>query len=256
MRWGDRRRGDVGLVSLLPVEEIAAGDCGHGGVEFDADDLPEREFACDQQGAAFACADVGEGVAVDGVGGDGVAPELDEGAEDAGGDAVVGGDVGVVGMSGDKAAGGDEAAGVYAVGLVEGMDGAGGGLEEVVRALFGGHVGLAELDEAGVAVEAQDAASLGGDLCGIPSWRGEEGDGRLAYLLKACEAIGDLGFELRFGGFCGVGQDEVDLDAMFFEHAGDAGSGGFEVRRDGDVSDEAEIDDVAGEFRVVAVVKG
>jgi hypothetical protein len=48
-------------------------------------------------------------------------PEVDEGAEDAGGDAVVGGDVGVVGMAGGEVAGCDEAAGFYAVDLVEGV---------------------------------------------------------------------------------------------------------------------------------------
>lgn len=63
--WG----GGVGGVGLLPVVEVEAGDIGHGWVEFDADDLPERKFAGDEQGAAFAAADVGEGVAVDGVGG-------------------------------------------------------------------------------------------------------------------------------------------------------------------------------------------
>ena len=72
------------------------------------------------------------------MGGDGLAPVLDEGAQDAGGDAVVGGDVLVVGVAGDEVAGGDEAAGVDAVDLVEGVDGDGGGLEEVVRALAGG----------------------------------------------------------------------------------------------------------------------
>ncbi len=102
---------------------LSLGDVGDGGVEFDADDLVEGEFAGDEHGAAFAGADVDEGVAGDGVGWGGGAPEVDEGAEDAGGDAVVGGDVGVVGVAGDEVAGGDEAAGVDAVDLVEGMVG-------------------------------------------------------------------------------------------------------------------------------------
>ena len=88
----------------------------------------EGEFAGDEHGAAFAGADVEEGVAVDGVGRDGLAPVVDEGAEDARGDAVVGGDEGVVGVTGDEVAGRDEAAGVDAVGLVEGVDGWGGGV--------------------------------------------------------------------------------------------------------------------------------
>ena len=53
----------------------------------------------------------------------------DQGAQDAGGDAVVGGDVLVVGVAGDEMFGGNQAAGVDAVDLVEGMDGEGGELE-------------------------------------------------------------------------------------------------------------------------------
>ena len=60
---------------------------------------------------------------MDGVGWWGLAPVGDEGAEDAGGDAVVGGDVLVVGVAGEEVGGGDEAAGVDAVGEVEGVDG-------------------------------------------------------------------------------------------------------------------------------------
>ena len=101
--------------------EVGLGDVGEGGVEFDADDLMEGEFAGDEHGAAFARAEVEEGVVVDGVGWVGGAPEADEGAEDAGGDAVVGGDVGVVGVAGDEVSGGDEAAGVDTVDLVEGV---------------------------------------------------------------------------------------------------------------------------------------
>lgn len=101
--------------------EVELGGVGQGGVELDADDLVEGEFAGDEHGAAFAGTDVDEGVVVDGMGRVGVAPEVDEGAEDAGGDAVVGGDVGVVGVAGGEVAGGDEAAGFDAVDLVEGM---------------------------------------------------------------------------------------------------------------------------------------
>ena len=81
----------------------------------------EGEFAGDEHGAAFAGADVDEGVVVDGVRWGGGAPEIDEGAEDAGGYAVVGGDVGVVGVAGGEVSGSDEAAGFDAVDLVEGM---------------------------------------------------------------------------------------------------------------------------------------
>ena len=57
-------------------------------------------MAGDEHGAAFACTKVDEGVVGDGVGWVGDAPVVDEGAEDAGGDAVVGGDVAIVGVPG------------------------------------------------------------------------------------------------------------------------------------------------------------
>jgi hypothetical protein len=67
----------------------------------------EGEFAGDEHGAAFAGADVDECVVVDGVRWVGGAPEIDEGAEDTRGDAVVCGDVGVVGVAGGEVAGCD-----------------------------------------------------------------------------------------------------------------------------------------------------
>ena len=124
---GEGRSGVVGSVGCEPVVEVELGDVGQGGVELDADDLVERELAGDEHCAAFACAEIDEGVVRDGVGWGGGAPEVDESAEDAGGDAVIGGDVGVVGVAGDEVAGGDEAAGVDAVDLVEGMLGRLGG---------------------------------------------------------------------------------------------------------------------------------
>ena len=126
---GQERGGGVGGVGSEPVVEVELGDVGKGGVELDADDLVEGELAGDEHGAAFACADIDEGVVGDGVGWVSGAPAVDEGAEDAGGNAVVCGDVGVVGVAGDEVAGGDEAAGVDAVNLVEGM----------LRRLRGGH---------------------------------------------------------------------------------------------------------------------
>jgi hypothetical protein len=118
---GECRRGDVGGVGGAPVLDVCLCGVGQGWVEFDADDLVEGEFAGYEHGAAFAGTDVDEGVMVDGMGRVGVAPEVDESAEDAGSDAVVGGDVGVVGVTGGEVAGGDEAAGFDAVDLVEGM---------------------------------------------------------------------------------------------------------------------------------------
>ncbi len=127
---GEARCGWVGLVGGDPEVEVVLGDVGEGGVELDADDLAERELAGDEHGASFAGSEVEEGVVVDGVGRGGGEPVVDEGTEDAGGDAVVGGDVGVVGVSGDEAPGGDESAGVDAVGGVEGVDGGGLGSED------------------------------------------------------------------------------------------------------------------------------
>ena len=123
-RGGDFGGGGVGGVGGLPEVEVALGYVGHVGVELDADDLMEGELAGEEHGSAFAGAEVDEGVAGDGVGWGGGEPVVDEGAEDAGGDAVVGGDVGVVGVARDEIARGDEAAGVSAVDLVEGMDAA------------------------------------------------------------------------------------------------------------------------------------
>ena len=136
--WG----GGVGGVGGQPVVQVALGDVGEFGVELDAYDLAEGELAGYQHGAAFAGSEVDEGVVVDGVGGWGLAPLGDEGAEDAGGYAVVGGDVLVVGVAGEEVGGGDEAAGVDSVGEVEGVDGLRGELEEVAGALAGDEDGF------------------------------------------------------------------------------------------------------------------
>ena len=101
--------------------EVELGYVGESRVEFDADDLMEGQFAGDEHGSAFAGAEVEEGVVRDGVGWVGGAPEIDKGAENARGDAVVGGDVGVVGVAGGEIAGRDKAAGFDAVDLVEGV---------------------------------------------------------------------------------------------------------------------------------------
>ena len=128
---GEVRGSGIGGVGVEPVVEIALGDVGEVGVELDADDFAEGEFAGDEHRSAFAGAVVDEGVGVDGVGRRGFAPAGDEGAEDGGCDAVVGGDVLVVGMAGDEVGGGDEAAGVYSMGEIEGMNGSNGELEQI-----------------------------------------------------------------------------------------------------------------------------
>ncbi len=239
--------------------EIALGDVGQLGVEFDADDLAEGKFAGDEHGAAFAGADVEEGVAVDGVGWDGLAPVVDEGAEDAGGDAVVGGDVGVVGVAGDEVAGGDEAAGVDAVGQVEGMDGTGGELEEVLGPL-GAWVAWAcqrIWTRLGLPSRPRVRRPAGVMLLRGPGGMVEEDDFGVADGFEAGEAVDDLGAGagLRRLRLVWVGV-RVDFDAVFLGDAGDVGAGGFGVGGDGDGVDEAEVDYVAGEGGVVAVAQG
>ena len=172
-----------------------------------------------------------------GWGGYGVAPVVDEGAEDAGGYAVVGGDVGVVGVAGDEVAGGDEAAGVDAVDLVEGVDAGRWCRHDEGRFGSGfrldcgfGQVFSADLDEVGVAVEAEGLAAGGGDAEGSPGGFVEESDGGLADGFEAGEAVDDLGAELGFGGFVGLGGGEGDLDAVLLGDAGDAGRRGLRGR--------------------------
>ena len=56
------------------------------------------------------------------------------------------------------------------------------------------------------------------------------------------------------GGVFGEGQGDVNAVAGW--DSGDVGAGGFGVEGDGNFLDEAEVDDVAREDGVVAVVKG
>jgi hypothetical protein len=115
---------------------------------------------------------------------------------------------------------------------------------------------LADLDEAGVAVEAEDAATGRGYVLRCPDGLGEDDDAGLGDGFEACEAVDDLGAEVSFCGFGGVGEDEVDVDDVFSRDAGDAGAGGFAVWGDRDALDEAEVDDVEGKLGVVAVAEG
>ena len=170
---GEGRGGGVGGVDARPMSGVGAGDAGEGGIEFDADDFAERILAGDEQAAAFAGADVDEGVAGDGVGRDGLAPLVDEGAQNAGRDAIVGGDVLVVGVAGDEMFGGNQTAGVDAVHLVEGMDGELGEVEQV----------------AGTRARGNEA----GRRLGLTFWRGEFGFGRghLAWSRRADSMVDD-----------------------------------------------------------------
>ena len=157
-RGGDFGGRGIGGVGGLPDVQIGLGYVGHVGVELDADDLMEGKLAGEEHGSAFAGAAVDEGVAGDWVGRECGEPVIDEGAEDAGSDAVVGGDVGVVGVASGEVTRSDEAAGFGTVDLVEGMD---RGFDFLGFAW--GH-GLADLDQGWVAVEAEGSAACGGDV--------------------------------------------------------------------------------------------
>lgn len=211
-------------------------------------------MAGDEHGATFASAEVDEGVFGGGMGRVGGLPEVDQGAQDAGGYAVVGGYMLVVGVAGGEASGGDESAGFDSVGSVEGMDGRVDGVGFSGQA--GGWHGLAELDEVGVAVQAKEAAASGGDVARDPAGGVEEGDVGVADDLEASEAVGDLSCELGFGGLFGGGEGEGESDAVFAGDAGDVGAGGFEVGGDGEGAEETEIHDVAGNGGVEAVAEG
>ena len=249
--WGDPGGCAVGGVGGLPEIEVGLGYVGHGGVKLDANDLMEGVLTGEEHGSAFACTDVDEGVVEDGVGWWCGEPVVDEGVENAGGDTVVGRDVGVVGVAGNEVVGGDEAAGFGAVDLVEGMDGRGFDF----LGFAWGH-GLADLNEGRVTVETEDFAASGGDVLWGPGGSGLDGNAGLADGFEAGEAVGDLGAEMGFGVFSGIGRGEGDGDDVFLGDAPDSGAGGLDVRLDGDGVDEAEVDYVAGDFGVVAVAQG
>lgn len=86
--------------------------------------------------------------------------------------------------------------------------------------------------------------------------RVQEGDGGAADGFEAGEAVGYLCAELGGGGFFGLGGGDGDFDDAFLRDAWDACAGGFGVGGDGDGVDEAEVDDVAGEYGVVTVAEG
>jgi hypothetical protein len=119
-----------------------------------------------------------------------------------------------------------------------------------------GWAALADLDQCGVALEAEGAAAFGGDLLWGPGGSVGEGDGGVADGLEAGQAVDDLGLEPGFGVVGGVGEGDGYFDEVFLGDAGDVGAGGFEVWSDGDGAEEAEVDYVAGEGGVVAVAEG
>src|SRR5882757_4981582 len=79
--------------------------------------------------------------------------------------------------------------------------GCGVGIMSGALGLRVGKLFSANLDEVGVAVEAEDFAAGGGDAEGSPCGLVEESDGGVAHGFKAGEAVGDMGAEMGFGGF-------------------------------------------------------
>jgi hypothetical protein len=120
---GERSEG-VGGGVLAPEFNVGLGDVGEVGVELDAFGAEKGELGGEQEGAAFAGADVEEDGAFDGSLGIGaLEPEIEQGVEDAGSDAVVGGELfGLVRCAAGDDGAGDEAGGIGAVEAVEGMD--------------------------------------------------------------------------------------------------------------------------------------
>ena len=203
----EAERGEELVGARLGGGKVDACDGGHGGGELDADDLAEGGFGGDEHGTALAGADVDKGVVVEGEGWVAeVLPEVEEGAEDGGRDAVVGGDEAIGGGARAELVGGDEAAGVDAMGGVEGVDGCGRRLDGWRGAAgVGWRHGQRICHQVAVAIETEGAAAGGGDAKGGPGRGVLEGDGGGAESWEAGEAVEDLGAKLGFGGVVGLG---------------------------------------------------
>jgi hypothetical protein len=115
-------------------------------------------------------------------------------------------------------------------------------LDEVIRGLSRCQVG------------GEALAAFGRDALGRPDGMRENVDFGSADGLEGGEAVLDL--RGQRGVFRRGGEDEGDADAMARRDTGDAGAGGVGVGCDGDGFDEAEIDDVEGDLRLVAVAEG
>src|ERR1035441_5459611 len=99
--------------------------------------------------------------------------------------------------------------------------------------------------------------ALGRDAIGRPDGMVEQRNFSAVYGLERGEAVLNLGDE---GGGVGFGVGEPDrskgnVDALARRNAGDSRAGGVGVGRDGDVVDEAEVDDVERTPWVVAVAQ-
>lgn len=84
---------------------------------------------------------------------------------------------------------------------------------------------------------------------------GKDADRGMVDGFKAGETVGYLGAKLRFGGVSRVGQNDLDFDAVLLRNAGDSPAWGIGIGDNRDGADEAEINDIAGEFWIVAVAK-
>src|SRR5471030_811709 len=84
-----------GVGAVLPDLDVREGGVGEGAVELDAFDAEEGKAGGEQGSAAFAGADVEEDSLFDGSGKvQALQPEIEQGLEDAGSDAVVSGQLG------------------------------------------------------------------------------------------------------------------------------------------------------------------
>ena len=114
---------------------------------------------------------------------------------------------------------------------------------------------LADLDQSGVAIETENFAAGWGDVAGRPSGSAENVDCGVADGFDTSEPVGNLGAELRLCRFGWTGENQVDVDAVLLRDAGNTCAGSVFVLGEGDGADEAKIDDVAGEFGIVAVAE-
>ena len=114
---------------------------------------------------------------------------------------------------------------------------------------------LPDLDQTGVAIETEDFAAGGSDVLWSPGRMVDQVDGGLADGFETCEPIDDLCAELGLGGFVGVCRGEGELNFVASWDAGYVGAGCFVIGCKCDGADEAEIDDVTGQYGIIAVAK-
>ena len=112
-------RGGACAARGSPVGQVAAGNAGQRGVEFDTDNRAKRHLRGQQQCAAHAGADINEGELVQIGGGLAALPALQQGLKDRGRDAIIGRGVAVVAVAAFEVAACHQPAGAHAVLEVE-----------------------------------------------------------------------------------------------------------------------------------------